>query len=125
MQDSEYDSGPVEAPKLIVFLSSLLPLFAVCRLPECQSVVDQDNIKVTYKGARAEIRATCNENHTTFWQSSPTLGSGKSQVGVINLLLASFCLTTGLHVRQASNLSTIISTWFKQNAWRPGSKGPD
>ena len=95
---------------MIVFLSSLLSLFVTCRLPDCNSPVDPDNIKVTYKGAMVEVRATCNEHHTTHWQSSPTLGVGRSQVSVMNLLLASFCLTTGIHLRQASYILITINS---------------
>ena len=102
-QGSEDDiSDPVKAPKVIVFLSNLVSLFAACRLPECNSSVDPANIKVTYYGAMAEVKATCNENHTTFWQSCPTVGTGKAKAGVINILLSVYCLTTGLHISQAS-----------------------
>ena len=72
---------------MIVFLSNLLSLFATCRLPTCNSSVDPDNIKVTYKGAMTQVTATCNANHTTTWQSSPTLLEGSERVSVLNILL--------------------------------------
>ena len=105
------------APKVIVYMTSLLSLFAVCRSPGCNSAVFPENIRVSYYGAMAEIKATCNADHTTFWQSSPTLGTGRKKVGVLNVLLAVYCLTTGLHISQA-RIFVLININIKKETYQ-------
>ena len=90
----------LQAPKAIVFISSLLQLFSTCQVYGCQSAVDPANIEVRDIGAVIVIKYTCNENHSGEWCSSPFIGEGKNRVGVLNVLLATYSLTCGLHISQ-------------------------
>ena len=83
-----------------MFLPLLLQLFSVCRVANCGSSVDDENISVKPNGAMIRVHCLCNNNHSTEWDSSPKLGSGKSGIPVINVLLSIYCLTTGLHIHQ-------------------------
>ena len=83
-----------------MFLPSLLQLFSVCRVPSCGNAVDPANITIKNNGAMVSVRCLCNSNHQTDWDSGPVLGTGTSAVAVINILLATYCLTTGLHLEQ-------------------------
>ena len=93
-------SAQLEDQKAIVFLSTLLQLFTVCHLSGCSSAVDPSNIEVIQHGAAIVVKYTCNQHHTQKWCSSPTIGEGRRTVYVINALLASYCLTCGLHISQ-------------------------
>ena len=86
--------------KVIVFLSSLLQLFAICRVVGCGSCVESGNIKVTHNGAMIKVKALCNNHHETEWESSPCVGTGRKSIAIINILLAAYCLLNGLHVKQ-------------------------
>ena len=99
MSGDDSDS-PLDAPKVIVFMSSLLSLLSVCKEPGCGSCVDRENMKVVTKGAMVRVHMLCNNNHSTSWDSSPVIGSGRSSVAVINILIGSYCLLTGLHIKQ-------------------------
>ena len=85
----------------------------------CGDMVDRSNIHTSFKGAALTVSATCNSGHTTQvepilywwlplipflqWTSSPFLGVGKWAVPVINVLLAVYTFTTGLHIDQVRN----------------------
>ena len=99
------DEDPIEAKKAIVFLSTLLQLFSICRIANCGSYVEPQNIKVTSIGAMIRVKASCNNNHDTEWESSPCVGTGTKRIPVINVLIASFCLLTGLHIKQVANVA--------------------
>lgn len=90
--------GHLEAPKAVVFLSSLLALFDICRVHGCHSAIDASNIVVREIGAVISVKYTCNGNHTGEWHSSPFVGEGRGKVGVMNILLSTYSLTCGLHI---------------------------
>ena len=90
----------LEGHKAIVFLSCLLQLIGICQVVGCGSLVDPENKKVTQHGAVIIITYTCNNHHMGEWCSSPTVGKEKSKVWVLNTVLASYCLTCGLHISQ-------------------------
>ena len=94
----------MRAPKAIVFLSCLLQLFTRCQVPGCSSTVDPANIDVQEHGAVIVVKYVCNEHHTGEWSSSPFIGEGRSKVGVLNIILATFSLTCGLHISQVLRL---------------------
>ena len=94
----------LKAPKAIVFLSCLLQLFSMCQVPGCGSAIDPANIDVQEQGAVIVVKYTCNKHHTGDWCSSPFVGKGKSKVGVLNVVLATFILTCGLHISQVIEL---------------------
>ena len=109
----------IDAKKAIIFLPSLLQLFSVCRVPSCGSAVDQDNINIKTSGAMVSVRCLCNSGHQTDWDSGPMLGTGTSAVAVINILLSTYCLITGLHLQQV--LPTLVITcmyvWYIYRFW--------
>ena len=109
LQDVPCDpiSAHVEAPKAIVFLSSLMSLFSVCHVAGCSGLIDPANRSVTQHGAAIVVQYTCNNHHSGKWCSSPTVGQGNSKVYVINSVLASYSLTCGLHISQVTNYSII------------------
>ena len=109
LQDVPCDpiSAHVEAPKAIVFLSSLMSLFSVCQVVGCNGLIDPANRSVTQHGAAIVVQYTCNNHHSGRWCSSPTVGQGNSKVYVINSVLASYSLTCGLHISQVTNYSII------------------
>ena len=90
----------VTSMKAIVFISHLLQLFQVCRIPNCGSCVDQDNIKLVSKGAHIHVSCICNNHHEMGWDSGPLIGSGVQAIAIINILLSTFSLTIGLHFQQ-------------------------
>ena len=80
--------------------SSLLDLLSICRSPNCGSLVAEENMKVVRNGAMIRVHMVCNNHHAETWDSSPTIGSGASEVAVINIMLAVYTLVTGLNVKQ-------------------------
>ena len=94
----------LEGQKAIVFVSCLLQLIGICQVVGCGSMVDPENKRVTQHGAVIIIRYTCNNHHSGEWCSSPTVGKEKSKVWVLNTVLASYCLTCGLHISQVQFL---------------------
>ena len=90
----------LEAPKAIVFISCLLSLFRVCSVPSCHSAIDAENVHVHDVGAVVTVKWSCNANHCGEWHSSPYVGTGRSKVGVLNIMLATYSLTCGLHITQ-------------------------
>ena len=104
---SEDDSvDPIEEEKAFVFLSSLLQLFAICRVANCGSCVEPCNMRVSNKGAMVIVKTLCNNNHEMSWESSPCVGVGTQRVAVINVLISSYCLLTGLHLKQVYSKSS-------------------
>ena len=93
----------VESRRIIVEEDSLFRLFVKCRMEGCSSFVDRDNLKKRYIGALLEVKATCNEHHETTWLSGAMVGEERCKTGVINLLLATFCLTVGLRFKQVQD----------------------
>ena len=93
----------LDSSKVIVFMSSLISLLSVCKEPNCGSVVDRENMKIVHNGAMIRVHMVCNNNHATTWESSPCINDGRKSVAVINIIIATYCLLTGLHVKQASN----------------------
>ena len=83
-------------------MDSLLQLFSICRTVNCGSCVEQDNINVVSNGAMISVKTLCNNHHEMVWESSPCMGEGKQRVAVINVLLSSFTLLTGLHLKQVN-----------------------
>ena len=65
----------------------LRSLFVVCKLPECRSAIDPDEVTFRYSGAAVHVIATCNSNHTEHWESSSSVGEGHGKHYVINVLL--------------------------------------
>ena len=98
----------IEAPKAVVFLSCLMQLFCLCPIPGCGAAIDPANRSTVQHGAGLVVHYTCNNNHRGEWSSSPTVGSGNSKVWAINSILASFCLTCGLHISQVCNFYVLI-----------------
>ena len=101
--DGTEDDSYLGSTKVIVFMSSLLSLLSVCREPNCGSVVDRENMKIVHNGAMIRVHMVCNNNHATAWESSPCISNGKKSVAVINIIIATYCLLTGLHVKQAND----------------------
>ena len=103
-QDTEDNTDPIsdiiDGPKAVVFLSCLMQLFSVCPSPGCGGAIDPENRRVVQHGAAIVVHYTCNNSHDGTWSSSPTVGTGNSKVWALNSLLASFCLTCGLHISQ-------------------------
>ena len=85
-----------------MFLPALLQLFSVCRVGGCGGLVDEENICVKQEGAMVRVECVCNNDHRhkTSWESSPMLGTGRQRTAVINLLIAVYTLTIGLHIQQ-------------------------
>ena len=102
-QPSNSERDPIEAKKVIVYLTSLLQIFSICRTVNCGSCVEQHNIKVIPNGAMIKVKTLCNDHHEMEWESSPSVGFGKKRVPVINVLIAAYCLLTGLHIKQVGN----------------------
>ena len=94
--------SPLDAPKVIVFMSSLLVLLSICKQPQCGSAVERENMKVVRNGAMIRVHMVCNNNHSTTWDSSPMLGTGKTAIAAINVLISTYCLLTGLHIKQVN-----------------------
>ena len=94
------DGSLLDAQKVIVFMSSLLTLFSICRVPSCGSFVEKDNMRIVRNGAMIRIHTTCNNHHVQVWDSSPSLGTGRQAIAVINILIAVYSLLTGLHIKQ-------------------------
>ena len=90
----------ITAKKAIVFLPELLKLFQICREPNCGSFVDEANINMKTVGAWIRVEYCCNNHHFGTWDNSPLIGSGKEAVSVLNILIACYCLTCGLHIQQ-------------------------
>ena len=93
-------SDIIDGPKAVVFLSCLMQLFSVCPSPGCGSAIDPANRRIIQHGAAIVVNYTCNNSHKGTWSSSPTVGTGNSKVWALNSLLATFCLTCGLHISQ-------------------------
>ena len=100
--DEPTSDSYIDSPKVIVFMSSLLSLLSVCREPDCGSAVDRDNMKIICSGAMVRVHMVCNKSHSTTWESSPSLGSGRKSVAIINIIIATYSLLTGLHIKQAN-----------------------
>ena len=93
-------SAHLKADKVIVFLSCLMNLFAICQHSGCGSAIDPTNRGVVEHGAVMVVHYTCNSNHCGQWSSSPAVGQGKGRVWVLNTVLAAYSLTCGLHISQ-------------------------
>ena len=98
--ESDSISDIIDGPKAVVFLSCLMQLFSVCPSPGCGSAIDPANRRIIQHGAAIVVNYTCNNSHQGTWSSSPTVGTGNSKVWALNSLLATFCLTCGLHISQ-------------------------
>ena len=100
--EGKESDGYLSSPKVIVFMSSLVSLLSVCREPCCGAVVDKENMKIVHSGAMVRVHTVCNNNHSYTWESSPSIGSGKKSVAIINIIISTYCLLTGLHIKQAN-----------------------
>ena len=101
MEEDEYfGQEAIDDPKIITCLSLLLALFDICRDPNCGSAVDASNKKWSFSGAMITITATCNNNHTSTWRSSTLVGSGKSKVAEINILIGTYTYRCGVNVKK-------------------------
>ena len=79
-------------------------------------------MKIVTDGALITVTCVCLENHTTKWRSSPVFHEGtKHPVGEINIVLAAYILTCGMHVKQVhlqfTFLSKKIITIFTYRFW--------
>ena len=92
-------------------MSSLLVLLSICKQPQCGSAVERENMKVVRNGAMIRVHMVCNNNHSTTWDSSPMLGTGKTAIAVINVLISTYCLLTGLHIKQV-NIIFVWANWM-------------
>ena len=82
-----------------------MDLFRVCNTPNCGSIVDSDDTKVTTAGANITVTATCLENqHTQTWSSSSSVGEGHKRIFIVNILLAAYTLFCGLNISQVLEL---------------------
>ena len=98
-QDQDNDKS-----KVIVYMRLLISLFQVCRMAGCGSLVDRDDIKIVTDGAMITVTCVCVKNHRTQWKSSPVLHQESTHpVGEINIVLATYILTCGLHIKQVTN----------------------
>ena len=77
-----------------------MELFSLCPVHGCGAAIDPANRNIIEHGAAIVVHYTCNSHHKGEWSSSPTVGSGNSKVWVINSILATYCLTCGLHISQ-------------------------
>ena len=102
-EDDFYGKSLIEDPKIVVYLPLLLDLFKVCKEPSFGSYIDPANRTVTYSGAMITIKGICNNNHQFSWSSSPTIGSGKSKVGAVNILIGTYAYTNGENVKKVLN----------------------
>jgi hypothetical protein len=98
----------VEHQKVLVYLSSLLTLLSICRVPNCGSLVSQENMKISRNGAMITVHSTCNNNHSEIWESSPRIGKGKGAVALVNVHLAVYSLLVGLHIKQVGLVMLLI-----------------
>ena len=95
-QDQDNDKS-----KVIVYMRLLISFFQVCRMAGCGSLVDRDDIKIVTDGAMITVTCVCVKNHRTQWKSSPVLHQGSTHpIGEINIILATYILTCGLHIKQ-------------------------
>ena len=99
-EEDYFGKETIDDPKIICSLSLLLMLFNVCRVHNCGSAVDPSNKKWSYSGAMITITTTCNHNHTDTWRSSTLVGSGKSKVPMINILLGTYSYLCGVNVKK-------------------------
>ena len=101
-QEMFWGENIIRQPKIITFLPLLLSLFDICRVPNCGSSCDPENKHWSFSGAMITIKATCNNNHEMTWSSSPMIGSGKSQVPAINLLIGAYAYICGVNFKKVS-----------------------
>ena len=92
----------IESKKAVVYIDHLLNLFDFCREDGCFSAIDPSNVKVIETGSAVSVKWTCNNHHTGLWHGSPHVGSGRSKIGVLNILLATCTLIGGLHITQVA-----------------------
>ena len=93
----------MEKKRVITETELLLDLFRVCNVVGCGSITDRDDIKLSTVGAAVIIEATCLNNHTYKWSSSPKVGCGRKQMFLINILLATYSLVCGLDIGQVGS----------------------
>ena len=79
-----------------------MELFQTCPRIDCQAAIDAANVEWIEKGAWLRVKYTCNNSHSGSWDNSPVVGQGKSKIGILNILLATYTLLCGLHVSQVS-----------------------
>ena len=86
----------------------------------CGDGIDPGNVETYQKGACLFVTGTCNSHHSFKvnnseniqksvnmifqWSSSPMKGEGHSETPAINILLAAYTLTCGMHVDQVKDL---------------------
>ena len=90
----------IEDQKAVVYLPLLLDLFTVCKQANCGSAIDPGDRTIVYSGAMVTVKGTCNRNHPFSWSSSPMVGSGKSKVPAINILMGTYAYTNGENVKK-------------------------
>ena len=79
-----------------------MELFSTCNHPGCGIGVEREDIRITTVGAAMNVTATCMRNHVYKWSTSSTVGEGKRQKYLINILLAAYSLLCGLNFGQVS-----------------------
>ena len=99
-EERYFGERSINEPKIIVFLTQLLSLFAVCNHSNCGAAVDPDNKSWTYSGAMITVTVLCNNNHKFTWSSSPTLREGKSKMAAVNVLIATYAYTCGVNFKK-------------------------
>ena len=51
-------------PKVIVYISLLLKLFAICQTQACGAAIDPSNIQTYERGACLVVHGVCNNHHS-------------------------------------------------------------
>ena len=77
----------ISAQRILVEEDKLRELFTLCKVPGCGAAIDPSEVILTYTGTVAHVTATCNSNHTEFWDSSSSVGEGHGKRFVTNILM--------------------------------------
>ena len=70
----------------------LRALITVCKVIGCGSAIDPSEVTVRYIGTVAQVTATCNNNHSEYWESSSTVGDGHGISSYVTNILAVGCI---------------------------------
>ena len=73
----------ISAQRILVEEDKLRELFT----PGCGAAIDPSEVILTYTGTVAHVTATCNSNHSEFWDSSSSVGEGHGKRFVTNILM--------------------------------------
>ena len=108
-EDCQSLDQDVLTERIVVDRPALLGLFRVCSIQGCGAPIDPGDVVVHAHGAAVTVRATCLEHHEVFWKSSNTVGHGRNQIFVVNILLAAYTLFCGLNISQVGSLYNYYS----------------